>query len=166
MTGLKKADLFISIHADAINRKDVRGASIYTLSEKASDAETAQLAEQENKVDLIGGIDLASHEEEVADILLDLTVRETMNESHIFAEHVVRSFRADHIRLLKTAHRQAGFAVLKSPDVPSILIELGFLSNRSEVKLLQTKSFQEKASTAILRGVDHYFRERKRINNL
>ena len=154
-----KADLFISIHADSIARKNVRGASIYTLSENASDAETARLAESENNAGYVAGVDLGHESQEVADILLDLAMRGKMNESNMFAKMLEKALRGDKVRLLSNAHRSAGFAVLKAPDVPSVLIEVGFLSNKREAKLLSTYSFQKKVSKAVLNGTDKYFRK-------
>ena len=124
------ADLFISIHADAIKRKNVRGLSIYTLSETASDKEAAALAKKENQSDIIAGIDFADQPPEVANILIDLAQRETKNLSVKFANMVVNNARGK-TQLLDRTHRFAGFRVLKAPDVPSVLIELGFLTNRS-----------------------------------
>lgn len=155
----KNADLFISLHADKIGRKNVRGASIYTLSEKASDAETERLADAENKAGIVSGVDLSNETAEVADILLDLAMREKMNESNLLARYIGDGFRRKNIRLLPNSHRSAGFAVLKAPDVPSVLLEIGFLSNPDEAKLLNSKDFQAKIAQAILEGVDAYFRK-------
>jgi N-acetylmuramoyl-L-alanine amidase len=152
-------DLFVSIHADKIDRKGVRGASIYTLSETASDAETARLAEDENNSGYVAGVDLSQESQDVADILLDLAMREKMNESNMFARMLARGFLQQDIRLLPKSHRSAGFAVLKAPDVPSVLIETGFLSNPDEVKLLSSGQFQKRVSAAILSGIDAYFRK-------
>ncbi len=153
------ADLFVSIHADSIERKGVRGASIYTLSEKSSDAETARLAENENNSGFVAGVDLSQESQEVADILLDLAMREKMNESNMFARILKHSLIRKKVRLLPNAHRSAGFAVLKAPDVPSVLIEIGFISNPREAKLLNSSQFQRKISTAIMNGVESYFRK-------
>lgn len=152
----KNADLFVSIHADSIPKSNVRGASIYTLSEKASDAQTAKLAARENKADLISGIDLTHEDKDVAGILLDLVQRDTMNQSNFFAEKLVSSFKRDGIRILDNPHRSAGFAVLKAPDIPSILIEAGFVSNRHDAKLLTQSSYQKKVAKTIAQGVDAY----------
>ena len=121
------SDLFISLHVDSVKRKSTRGTSIYTLSEKASDKLTARLAERENKVDLIAGVNLEEVDNEVASILLDLTRRDTKNSSSSFAESYISNARKNGHRLLRRPHRHAGFAVLKSTEVPSVLIELGFL---------------------------------------
>lgn len=152
----KNADLFVSIHADSIPKSSVRGASIYTLSEKASDAQTAKLAARENKADLISGIDLSHEDHDVAGILLDLVQRDTMNQSNFFAEKLVAAFKREGIRILDNPHRSAGFAVLKAPDIPSILIEAGFVSNRHDARLLTQASYQKKVAGTIARGIDAY----------
>lgn len=153
------ADLFISIHADKIGRTNVRGASIYTLSQTASDNETARLAEQENNSGVVAGVDLAQESADVADILLDLAMREKMNESKLFARYLERAFGNKNVRLLPNSHRAAGFAVLKAPDVPAVLIETGFLSNPDEAKLLSSSAFQRRIADAIVEGIDAYFRK-------
>ncbi len=153
----KGGELFISLHADKVDRSNVRGASMYTLSENASDAETARLAERENKAGVVAGVDLSGEEADVADILLDLAMREKMNESNLLARYLEESMRRKNIKLLPNSHRSAGFAVLKAPDVPSVLIEIGFLSNTEEAKLLVTKSFQDNMARALREGVDAYF---------
>jgi len=159
-------DLFISIHADKIDRKGVRGASIYTLSEKASDAETARLAEEENNAGFVAGVDLSQETQDVADILLDLAMREKMNESNMFARMLTHSFLRNHVRLLPNSHRSAGFAVLKAPDVPSVLVEIGFLSNSEEAKLLSSGQFQSNISASILAGINAYFRKIQSLQKL
>ena len=154
-----KGDLFISIHADKIARTGVRGASIYTLSENASDAETARLADDENNSGVVAGVDLAAESQDVAGILLDLAMREKMNESKLLSHYLEVAFMNNSVRLLPNSHRAAGFAVLKAPDVPSVLIETGFLSNAEEAKLLTSSQFQRHISGAIVDGVDSYFRK-------
>ena len=150
------ADLFISLHADAIKNRKIRGLSVYTLSERASDKEAAGLAEKENKSDLIAGIDLSDKTPEVANILIDLTQRESMNQSARFAEGLVKEL-ARKTKLLRNTHRFAGFVVLKAPDVPSVLIELGFLSNRRDEKALTRKPYRAKLGRAIVEAVNSYF---------
>lgn len=150
------AELFISIHADAIANTSVRGLSVYTLSEKASDAEAAALAERENKVDLIAGIDLSHEPPEVANILIDLAKRETMNLSASFASYAVGELGKE-ISLLNNSHRFAGFAVLKAQDMPSVLVESGYLSNPREEKLLRQPEYRAKLANALAKGVDRYF---------
>lgn len=152
----KKADLFISIHADAIRRKNVRGLSVYTLSEKASDREAAALARKENQSDVIAGIDFGDQPPDVTNILIDLAQRETKNHSKRFASHVVEKARGETL-LLERTHRQAGFRVLKAPDVPSVLIELGFLTNRLDEKQLLSTQWQHNVAAALSRAIDAYF---------
>ncbi len=152
----KKADLFISIHADAIRRKNVRGLSVYTLSEKASDREAAALARKENQSDVIAGIDFGDQPPDVTNILIDLAQRETKNHSKRFASHVVEKARGETL-LLERTHRQAGFRVLKAPDVPSVLIELGFLTNRLDEKQILSTQWQHNIATALSRAIDAYF---------
>ena len=151
------ADFFISIHADSVGNNTTRGASVYTLSDTASDAQTAKLAARENRADLIGGIDLNEEDDTVSAILIDLSMRETMNQSKIVANTVIKNMRANRINTLKGPHRYAGFAVLKAPDVPSILIETGFVSNEGEARRLLQKDYQTQIATAIRRTLDKYF---------
>ena len=153
----EKGDLFISLHADSIPDRDVTGASVYTLSDKASDAQTAKLAARENKADLIGGVDLSHEDKDVANILLDLVTRDTTNQSKFFANVVVEQFRMQGVKTLKTPHRHAGFAVLKAPDIPAILVENGFISSPSEVEKLNNAQHREKITSALLNSVDSYF---------
>ena len=150
------ASLFISLHADAIRNRRVRGLSVYTLSEKASDKEAADLARKENKADIIAGANLSDNSPVVSDILISLAQRDTMNSSSIFAAALVKQMRKV-TKTLSNAHRFAGFAVLKSPDIPSILIEMGFLSNRADEKALLNPRYRELLAQSIGRAVDDYF---------
>lgn len=150
------ADLFLSIHADAINQRKVRGATVYTLSETASDAEAEALAAKENKADVIAGVDLAIHNDDVANILIDLAQRDTMNRSAQFATILVPSLKRT-VRVRAKPHRSAGFRVLKAPDVPSVLIELGYLSNREDEKLLNSQAGRTAMAKAITAAVSRYF---------
>lgn len=154
----RKADLFISVHADTIRNRKIRGLSVYTLSEKASDKEAAELADRENKSDLIAGIDLSHESEEVTNILIDLAQRETMNQSARLASLLVGELKS-RVKVLRNPHRFAGFAVLKAPDVPSVLIEMGFLSNRDDERALRSKSHRRKVAQSIAGAVDAYFRK-------
>jgi N-acetylmuramoyl-L-alanine amidase len=149
-------ELFLSIHADALPDSGMRGASVYTLSEEASDQQAAALAARENKADLVAGIDLSRHAPEVSNILFDLARRQTNNLSIGLARKLVSELGHD-IRLLNNSHRSAGFAVLKAPDIPSALVELGCLSNRDEDRLLRTSPYQKKLANDILRSVHDYF---------
>lgn len=151
------AHLFISIHADSIGRSSLRGAHVYSLSDKASDKEAAALAAKENKADVIAGVDLARFAPAVSDILVDLAQRETNNVSAEIAELAVAELRAGEVKTLRKAHRQAGFAVLKAPDVPSLLVELGYLSNRADEQLLRTEAGRKPVLNAIARAVDRHF---------
>ncbi|MGE5546794.1 MAG: N-acetylmuramoyl-L-alanine amidase family protein [Solirubrobacterales bacterium] len=150
------ADLFISLHADAVQNPQIRGFSVYTLSQNASDAEAQALAEKENKADLIAGINLSHESADVANILIDLAQRETMNRSAGFATGIVDEVGRETTTLSNT-HRFAGFAVLKAPDVPSVLIEMGYLSNEIEERQLRQAPFRAKLSKAITRAVDGFF---------
>ncbi len=149
------ADLFISLHADHNDNKHQRGASVYTLSETASDAEAAALATRENKEDLITGVDLSHQSQMVTSILIDLAQRETKNLSARFASYVTKQLSTT-TRMVYSSHRFAGFAVLKSPDVPSILVELGYLSNELDEKELVSKRYRGRMARAILRAIDQY----------
>jgi N-acetylmuramoyl-L-alanine amidase len=156
----KKADLFISLHADSIHKPHIRGASFYSLSDKASDDLSARLADSENMAGVIAGVDIKSTvDEDVKDILIDLALREQTAESAFFKAALADRFAERKLRLLENPKRSAGFAVLKAPDIPSVLIELGFLSNTSDAKLLATNDFQTKASLAITDAVADYFRK-------
>jgi N-acetylmuramoyl-L-alanine amidase len=152
-----QAALFISIHADTLpDPFGVRGATIYTLSDHASDAETARYAEKENRADLIAGVNLSAEPDDVADILIDLTRRETKSFSSRFAKVLVDQFRQA-ATLNKNPHRSAGFLVLKAPDVPSVLLELGYLSNSQDVKLLTSDEWRGRATDAVLAAIEGFF---------
>ena len=152
-----KADLFISIHADSIDKGDVSGASVYTLSNTASDAQTARLAARENKADAIGGVDLSHEDKDVANILINLAMRDTMNQSKFFANTLVSSMNNGGIRMLQNPHRFAGFAVLKAPEIPSVLVEVGFMSNNREAAALSSESYRRTVAAALKSGIDGYF---------
>ena len=154
-----KADLFISIHADSIQKPTVRGMSVYTLSETASDKEAAALARKENQSDLIAGLDLQGESPEVTGILIDLAQRETKNYASRFAKSVV-DYASQNTATLDPAHRFAGFVVLKAPDVPSVLIELGFLTNSQDEKQLTSPAWHSKMALSLSRAVDRYFGDR------
>ena len=137
--------------------KNTNGTSIYSLSDKASDKLAKDLAESENKSDLIGGIDLENVEKDVSDILIDLSRRETKNSSIEFAELFVLTFEKNDLKLLRRPHRQAGFAVLKAPDIPSVLIEMGFISNNSDLKKLSNNEYLKKLMHQVSLVVEKYF---------
>jgi N-acetylmuramoyl-L-alanine amidase len=151
-----EGDLFLSIHADALPDPEMRGASVFTLSEKASDKEAAALAARENKVDLIAGIDLSRHAPEVSSILIDLARRQTNNQSIQLARRLVTDLGQD-VLMLNNSHRSAGFAVLKAPDIPSALVEMGCLSNRQEEHALRMPSYRQKVAIGIARSINDYF---------
>lgn len=151
-----EADLFISIHADSAKNKNAKGLSVYTISERASDREAQLLAERENKADIILGIDLSNELPEVSNILIDLAKRDTMDKSAHYANLLVQKM-AKNVTLVPNAHRFAGFVVLKSPSIPSVLIEIGYLSNPKEEKLLQKSDYRAKLSNSIVQAVNGYF---------
>jgi N-acetylmuramoyl-L-alanine amidase len=161
-----EGDLFISVHADSVGNPDVRGASLYTLSEKASDAQTEKLAARENKADLIAGIDLSVEDQDVANILVDLAMRDTMNQSKFLAGKLVKTLPSNGLNLLERPHRSAGFAVLKAPDIPSILIEAGFMSNNTEAKRLNTPEHRSRFAKSLHRGIDAYFEQVRKNQRL
>ena len=150
------ADLFISLHADANPFYDARGATVYTLSETASDAEAEAIAAKENKSDLIDGVDLSNQNKAVTSILIDLAQRETKNRSAAFAELLVHEM-AQVTLMLRHSHRFAGFAVLKAPDIPSVLIELGYLSDPQDEALLLSPAHRANLTRAMLHAIDGYF---------
>lgn len=150
------ASLFISIHADSLADARLRGASVYTLSDTASDSEAALLAAKENKADIIAGTDLSAHDEVVAGILIDLAQRDTNNKSIEFAD-VLTAELGEVTKLLRNTRRFAGFVVLKSPDTPSVLLELGYLSNPTDAANLADPAYQKRLAAATLRAIDRYF---------
>ncbi len=156
-----KASLFISIHADSVPRSEgqAEGASVYTLSEHASDAEAGRLAETENKSDIIAGVDLSVEPDDVANILIDLAQRETKTFSLQFARMVT-----DDVKPVAPLHlhpvKSAGFIVLKAPDVPSVLVELGYMSTRRDLKNLTSPDWQVKTASAMAHAVDDFFAKR------
>jgi N-acetylmuramoyl-L-alanine amidase len=156
-----QAALFISIHADALAHRDpdARGATIYTLSETASDAEAARLAEAENRADVIAGVDLSAEPGDVADILIDLAQRETKSFSAHFARTLASELKTA-ARLHKHPLKSAGFRVLKAPDVPSVLVELGYVTNHQDLKLLTSDAWRSRATDAIVQAVHTFFTTR------
>lgn len=153
-----QADLFISVHADSIKNKSVRGATVYTLSEKASDREAAAMAARENKSDIIAGMDLEDEIDIVQTILIDLVKRETMNLSSNFASELVPQLKKV-VKVRTNPHRTAGLIVLKGLDVPSVLVELGYLTNRQDAKILMQKETQQKIANSIVVATDRFFQK-------
>lgn len=156
------AALFISIHADDIIAAgaSVSGATVYTESDRASDAEAARVAESENQADTVGGVDRKDDPADVSDILLDLTRRETRAYSNVFARTLVNYWKVV-ARLNKNPHRSAGFVVLKAPDVPSVLLELGYLSSRQDAAELQSPEWRAKAADSVVHSIDEFFAQRQ-----
>lgn len=152
------AALFVSIHADALPKGegDAQGATVYTLSDKASDAEAQRLADLENKADAIGGVNLTEEPTDVADILIDLAQRETRTFSGRFARLVVGEMKVT-TRMHKHPLKSAGFRVLKAPDVPSVLIELGYVSNKDDLQSLMSENWRSKTVGAVAKSIDSYF---------
>jgi N-acetylmuramoyl-L-alanine amidase len=157
----QQAALFISVHADALPRGegDAQGASVYTLSETASDSEAARLAETENRADVIAGVDLTFEPNDVADILIDLAQRETKTYSVQFARGLIESMRTA-TRMHKNTLKSAGFRVLKAPDIPSVLIELGYVSNRQDIKSLTSADWRGHTADSIAQAIDRFFTTR------
>lgn len=150
------AHLFLSIHADTLSEGGVSGATVYTVSDKASDAHAARLAEKENFADQIAGFEGAEDAGDVSDILFDLTRRETRAYSHVFARTLVSVWK-EAARLNKNPIRSAGFRVLKAPDVPSALLELGYLSSEKDSALLTDPEWRAKTAAAVVRSIDQFF---------
>jgi N-acetylmuramoyl-L-alanine amidase len=157
----QKASLFISIHADYLPKREgeAQGATVYTLSETASDAEAARLAEDENRADVIAGVDLTAESNEVADILIDLAQRETKAFSMQFAHDLITELKTA-TRMHKHPLKSAGFMVLKAPDVPSVLLELGYVSTKDDLKQLLSSSWRERTSSAMVKAIDAFFAPR------
>jgi N-acetylmuramoyl-L-alanine amidase len=149
------AALFISLHADTLKQKDIRGATVYTISDKSSDKLANDVAERENNSDKIAGTEAPTQPPAVADILMDLTRRETQAFSISLAQDVLNSFDGQ-ISMINNPHRYAGFRVLQAPDVPSILLELGFLSNKDDEKLLLDDTWREKVIDRLAEAVRQY----------
>lgn len=152
-----EANLFISIHADSLTQaQDVRGATIYTGSERASDAEAARLAAKENQADAVAGLESSEDVQDVAGILMDLAKRETRSFSTIFARNLVERLGGS-VKMHKVPLRSAGFRVLTAPDVPSVLIELGYMSSPKDAELLNSEGWRNQAAAAVQQAVDQYF---------
>ncbi len=152
-----RGDLFISLHANTHPSGRIRGASVYTLSQNASDAEAAALAAKENKADALGGVELSPHSDTVSHILIDLMQTDTLNLSRSFANMLVDSL-GERVKLLKNTHRSAGFAVLKSPSVPSVLVEIGYMSNAEEERQLRTEAHRRRVTDGLLASVERFFK--------
>jgi N-acetylmuramoyl-L-alanine amidase len=157
----QSAALFVSIHADALPHRegDAQGATIYTLSDRASDTEAERLAETENKADAIGGVNLTEEPTDVADILIDLVQRETRTFSNRFA-HLLAGEMKNTTRMYKHPLKSAGFRVLKAPDVPSVLVELGYVSNKSDLQHLVSENWRSRTVGSVAQAIDAFFAKR------
>jgi N-acetylmuramoyl-L-alanine amidase len=155
------AALFVSIHADALPRRegDAQGATIYTLSDRASDTEAEKLAESENRADAIGGVNLTEEPTDVADILIDLAQRETRTFSNRFARLLAGEMK-NTARMYKHPLKSAGFRVLKAPDVPSVLVELGYVSNKSDLEHLVSENWRSRIVGSMTQAIDAFFAKR------
>ena len=152
-----EGELFLSLHADSLVRApEVRGASVYTLSEQASSEEAARLASSENRADILAGVDLSEQEDIVTEILIDLAQREANNQSIRLAEMFVTELKSVS-KMARQRRSQAGFVVLKSPDMPSVLVELGYLSNAADEQALSDPDHLAQLAGAMVRAIDQYF---------
>ena len=149
-----RADLFVSLHADSNPNPGVQGASIYTLSERGSDKEAAALAQKENQSDIIAGVDLSGDSSSVASILIDLAQRDTMNRSSRFAQTLVQQLSGVTDVLAREPHRSANFVVLRAPDVPAVLVELGYLSNEEDCRQMATSVWRNRVAGALADAVE------------
>ncbi|MFG1267881.1 N-acetylmuramoyl-L-alanine amidase [Xanthobacter sp. DSM 14520] len=156
-----RADLFVSFHADALARGEgqARGASVYTLAETASDADAAHLAEKENKADLIAGVDLSDETDEVAGILVDLAQRETRNFSALLARSLVGAMKST-VRFHRSPLKSAGFRVLRAHDVPSVLVEIGYMSSKEDLKLLTSPDGRGRIAESVVAGINQFFAQK------
>jgi N-acetylmuramoyl-L-alanine amidase len=153
-----RADLFLSLHADSHADSSIRGASVYTLSEEATDREAEALAARENRADaVVSGVHLGSQPDMVARTLVAMSQRGTVNSSRRLANTIVATFGRNGVRLLPHTHREAGFAVLTSPDIPAALVEMGYLSNPQDERLLTVRQHQQALARALRASVDAHF---------
>ena len=155
-----KGDLFISIHGDSSTNKQAKGLSIYILSQTASDTRTAELAKKENKADILGGINLYGEYQDTINTLVDISRKNAMNESNKYSKILKNKFEKNNINFSGKAIKSANFAVLLSADMPSVLIELGFLSNRSDEKMIRSNKYKDKINKGIVESIDEYFKNK------
>lgn len=155
------AALFISVHADSLSKGtgEASGATVYTVSERASDKEAQSLADKENRADILAGYNLAAQPDDVANILFNLAQRDTMNASAMFARTLVGTLKKS-ARLHKSPLKSAGFVVLRSPEVPSVLLELGYLSSPADLKQMTSEAWREKVSRSVVEAIDKFFASR------
>ena len=151
-----KADLFIAIHADTVHGQQARGVTVYTVSDQASDAEAEALAQKENRADIIAGMDLATESKDVANILINLAQRESRNRAMAFSKKAVNELKNVSAFTGKPI-RSAAFVVLKAPDVPSVLIELGYLSSKQDEALLTSAGWHKRMAAGMAKAIDSYF---------
>lgn len=157
----KKADLFISLHANSAGSRKVSGFSIYTLSEKSSDKEAEMLAQKENRAEILSGVNFSDASDDVVKMMISLSQRESMNSSARFAKFMVNSMKNSNIDVLNNTHRFAGFAVLTAPDMISVLVEIGYLTNYREEKKLNSYRYKRKIVNALVNGINQYFAKYK-----
>jgi N-acetylmuramoyl-L-alanine amidase len=152
------ADLFLSIHANSFSVRSVRGTTIYTVSDQPSDKMVADVASMENQSDALAGIDVDKKDMgDVKDILFDLTQRETRNFGVVFARNLVKELKGS-TRMFKVPHQQAAFIVLEAPDIPSAMIELGFVTNKEDEKLLLSDDWRRKTADSVADAIAGYFK--------
>ena len=157
-----RGDLFVSVHADAFTKPEANGSSVFVLSERGASSSTARfLAARENESDLVGGVNISQQDGHLARTLLDLSMTATINDSLKLGDHVLREIGGIN-RLHKPKVEQAGFAVLRAPDIPSVLVETAFISNPGEEARLNDAKYQDKMAEAIMRGIRRYFRSQPR----
>jgi N-acetylmuramoyl-L-alanine amidase len=151
-----KGDLFVSLHVNSHTNNDIEGLSVYTLSENASDKEAEALANKENKEGLITGVDMQDKEDDLADLFIEMAQRDTKNLSASFAETIIGQMKYE-TKLLPNPHRFAGFRVLTGADIPSVLIELGYITNRKEEKLLKSEKYKNRLAKAVVEAINNHF---------
>lgn len=154
-----EADLFLSLHADAIAKGRATGTTIYTLSEDASDEASALLAERQNRADIVAGVDLSAKDDEIARVLIDLARQETTPRTDLLADYLVEDLQKTLGKLHKRPRLRASFSVLKAPDIPSVLVELGFMSSQSDLENLMDPDWRAKAAEGILAAIDRWMIE-------
>ncbi len=153
----KQAHLFISIHANAAENRDVSGFSIYTLSENSSDKQAALLAQKENRADIINGINFSGASQDIVKTMIAMSQRDSMNRSARFAKFSVNSMQNANINILRNAHRFAGFVVLTAPDMISVLVELGYITNYREERNLNSFGYKNKVVKSLVKAIENYF---------
>lgn len=161
-----EADLFLSLHADALAEGDAQGATIYTLAPEASDAASAALAERHDRDDLLAGVDLSDQDDQVAEVLMDMARTETRPRNDRLAEAVVGAIRAAEIRMHRHPRQTGGFSVLKSPDIPSALLEVGFLSSERDFKRLSDPAWRARLAEALVQGIVAWSEEDRSLRSL